>query len=140
MEHVGTSLNSTKGRRFVAELEDRSINSFDAKSLKLYRSKKKPSWEPQEEEPGQKEMQQEAERQVPAARQTRQQTETSQTEEVELEVEPAQQQKEEPPAKPMREPPVRRPAGTGSMDGPHYSNCPKANIIPSQGEGEYLKK
>ena len=100
IEHTGMALNDTEGRKKFVELLDGSTNSFDAKSIKRYSSKKKPSWERQGTQSIQKEIrpppveqvpveQMPVREHVPMARPSGQ-AEIRHTEEVEVEQEPDQ--------------------------------------------------
>lgn len=145
IEHAGTALDNTEGRRFLVEMLDGTTGNFDAKSLNLYSTRKKPSWEQQPTQPTQAEIRAPPMEQIQLDQRppreyepmATRQTEIRQMEEVDQE--PELQQEAEPPTRedtPARRiPAARKPRGTALMDEPGWSNCDEGNIIRPEVEG-----
>ena len=124
IEHPGTAFND--GRRYFVELLDGSTGTFDAKSLKKYNSRRKPSWEQQDPEPNQREIRELPAEVVPEEQVHREeqpptqlrQTEIRDMEEVEMDQVPDIQMEVEHPAPRVTAPakPPAKPRGTALMD------------------------
>jgi len=134
----------------MVELTNGTVGTFDAKSLKRYNSRKKPSWERQDPEPQQKEIiqreirepaaeaipEQQTMREEQVPRQPRQPvTEIREMEEVETDQMPDIRMEPEEPAPrttaPARQPakPATKPRGTALMDGSGWCSVDTENIV-----------
>ena len=150
IQHPGTAFDDTEARRYLVELTNGTLGTFDAKSMKHYNTKERPSWERQAPEPQQKEIIQREIREPPAEvipeqqtvreelipRQPRQpMTEIREMEEVEVDQIPDVHPEPEEPAHrttaPARQPakPAAKPRGTALMDGGGWCGMNTENIV-----------